>query len=115
MPQPMPQAPRISEQLNQLPTSSPESVSEISDMVISNELGIELEILAHENNQDPPVIPESFILSQPSSSQKTDLKSYEKKITVEPCAPTEDVGQDEVISSGKFEIISKKPFSSKIS
>ncbi|MBW0530108.1 hypothetical protein O181_069823 [Austropuccinia psidii MF-1] len=65
-------------------------------MVSSHELGIEVESLAHENNPDPPFLPES----QPSS--------YEKEKTVEPSAPTEDSGKDDIIFSGEWEIISKE-------
>ncbi|MBW0589399.1 hypothetical protein O181_129114 [Austropuccinia psidii MF-1] len=103
-------------------------------MVSSHELGIEVESLAHESNQDPPVLPEcehrfilnicslskpdtfviAFISAQPPSSQKPNFKSYEKEKTVEPCAPTEDAGQDDVIFSGEVEIISKEQFVSNI-
>ncbi|MBW0491164.1 hypothetical protein O181_030879 [Austropuccinia psidii MF-1] len=69
-------------------------------MVSSNEFGIELENLAHESNPDPLVLPESL----PPSSQKTNFKSHEKEKTVEPCAPTEDAGKDDVIFSGEVEI-----------
>ncbi|MBW0466227.1 hypothetical protein O181_005942 [Austropuccinia psidii MF-1] len=79
-------------------------------MVSSHELGIEVESQSHENNKDTPVLPES----QPPSSQKQNFKSYEKEKTVEPCAPTEDSGQDDVIFSGKVEIISKEQFVSNI-
>ncbi|MBW0460905.1 hypothetical protein O181_000620 [Austropuccinia psidii MF-1] len=79
--------------------SAPESGSEISDMVSSHELGIEVESQSHENNQDPPVLPES----QPQSSQKTNFKSYQKEKTVEPCSPTENDRQDDIIFSGKEE------------
>ncbi|MBW0589341.1 hypothetical protein O181_129056, partial [Austropuccinia psidii MF-1] len=58
MPQPLPQTPRDSTEFNELQTSAPESGSETSDMVSSHELGIEVEILAHESNPDPPVLPE---------------------------------------------------------
>ncbi|MBW0517184.1 hypothetical protein O181_056899 [Austropuccinia psidii MF-1] len=77
-------------------------------MVSSHELGIEVESLAHETNPDPPVLPESPKLSE------TKFKSYEKEKTFEPCAPTEDAGQDDVILSGEVEIISKEQFVSKI-
>ncbi|MBW0492307.1 hypothetical protein O181_032022 [Austropuccinia psidii MF-1] len=80
----------------------------------SRELGIEVESQSHEDNQDPPVLPESFISSQTSSSQKPNFKSYEKEKTVEPCAPTEDYGKDDLIFSGEVEIISKKQFVSNI-
>ncbi|MBW0510965.1 hypothetical protein O181_050680 [Austropuccinia psidii MF-1] len=79
-------------------------------MVSSNELGIEVENQSHDNNQDPPVHPES----QPPSSQKPNFKIYQKEKTVEPCSPTEDAGQDHIIFSGKVEIISKEPFVSNI-
>ncbi|MBW0460288.1 hypothetical protein O181_000003 [Austropuccinia psidii MF-1] len=102
----MQQAPRISTELNQLPTSALESGSEFSDMDSSNEIDIGVESLTHEKNQDPPVLTEcehkfilnifnlskpddfsiAFISAQPSSSQKPNLKSYEKEKTVEPCA-----------------------------
>ncbi|MBW0527551.1 hypothetical protein O181_067266 [Austropuccinia psidii MF-1] len=95
---------------NERPTSSPESGSEISDMASSGELGMEVESQSHEGNQDLPVLPEC----QPPSSQKTNFESYEKEKTVEPCAPTEDDGQNEVIFSGEVEIISKEQFVSKI-
>ncbi|MBW0542555.1 hypothetical protein O181_082270 [Austropuccinia psidii MF-1] len=75
-------------------------------MVSSYELGIEVESLALESNPDPPVFPES----QPPSSQKPNFESYEKENIVEPCAPTEDAGKDDVIFSGKVEIISKEQF-----
>ncbi|MBW0498266.1 hypothetical protein O181_037981 [Austropuccinia psidii MF-1] len=103
-------------------------------MVSSHELGIQVERLAHENNPDPPVLPEcehrfilnicnlskpdtfviAFISTQPPSSQKPNFKSYEKEKNVEPCAPTEDDGQDDVIFSGEVEIISKEQFVSNI-
>ncbi|MBW0572616.1 hypothetical protein O181_112331 [Austropuccinia psidii MF-1] len=54
----MAQTPGNSTEFNQLPTSAPESESEISDMESSCELGIEVESQSHENNQDPPVFPE---------------------------------------------------------
>ncbi|MBW0480066.1 hypothetical protein O181_019781 [Austropuccinia psidii MF-1] len=93
-----------------LRTSAPESGSEISDMVSSHELGIEVESQSHENNQDPPVLPES----QPPSSQKPNSKRYQKEKTVEPCSPTEDAGQDDVIFSRKVKILSKERFVSNI-
>ncbi|MBW0474689.1 hypothetical protein O181_014404 [Austropuccinia psidii MF-1] len=103
-------------------------------MVSSHELGIEVESLAHGGNPDPPVLLEcehrfilkicslskpdnfviAFISAQPPSSQKPNLKSYEKEKTVEPCAPTEDAGQDDVIFSGEVKIISKEQFVSNI-
>ncbi|MBW0541812.1 hypothetical protein O181_081527 [Austropuccinia psidii MF-1] len=101
MPQPLPRTPGNSTEFNELQTSAPESGSEISDMVSSHELGIEVESLAHE--------------TQPPSSHKTNFKSYEKEKTVEPCAPTEDAGQDDVIFSGEVKIISKEQFVSNIS
>ncbi|MBW0462662.1 hypothetical protein O181_002377 [Austropuccinia psidii MF-1] len=70
----MPQTPGNPTKFNKLQTSASGSGSEITDMVSSKELGIEVESLAHENNQDPPVLPES----QPPSSQKLNLKRYEK-------------------------------------
>ncbi|MBW0582887.1 hypothetical protein O181_122602, partial [Austropuccinia psidii MF-1] len=100
-----------STEFNEQPTSAPESGSEIADVASSCELGIEVESQSHEDNQDPPVLPEC----QPPSSQKLNFKSYEKEKTVEPCAPTEDDGQDDVIFSGEVEIISKEKFISKIS
>ncbi|MBW0586439.1 hypothetical protein O181_126154 [Austropuccinia psidii MF-1] len=79
-------------------------------MVSSRELGIEVESQSHEDNQDPPVLPDC----QPPSSQKPNFKSYEKENTVETCAPTEDEGQDDVVFSGELEIISKEQFLSNI-
>ncbi|MBW0464609.1 hypothetical protein O181_004324 [Austropuccinia psidii MF-1] len=104
-------------------------------MVSSHELGIEVESLSHESNPDPPGLPEcenrfilnicsfstpdtfviAFISVQPPSSQKPNFKSYEKEKTVEPCATTEDAGQDDIIFSGEVEIISKEQFVSNIS
>ncbi|MBW0532422.1 hypothetical protein O181_072137 [Austropuccinia psidii MF-1] len=130
----MPQNAGNSTEFNELQTSAPESGSEISHMVSSNELGIEVESLEHENNQHSPVNPEcenkfllhiwnlskldsffmSFIGAQPPSSQKLNLKSYEKEKTVKPCAETEDAGQDEIILSGEVDIISKEQFVSNI-
>ncbi|MBW0481313.1 hypothetical protein O181_021028 [Austropuccinia psidii MF-1] len=107
----MPQTPGNSSDLNKIQTSSPDSGSEISEIISSNELGLEVESLGHEINQDPPVLPES----QPPSSQKLNFKSHEKEKTVETCAPTEDAGKYDVIFSGKVEIISKEQFVSKIS
>ncbi|MBW0560364.1 hypothetical protein O181_100079 [Austropuccinia psidii MF-1] len=134
MPQLLSQTQGNSTELNELQTSAPESGSEISDMVNSHELGIEVESLAHESNPDPPVPLEcehrfilnicslskpdtfviAFISAQPSSSQKLNYKSYEKEKAVEPCAPTEDAAQDDVILSGEVEIISKEKFVSNI-
>ncbi|MBW0488763.1 hypothetical protein O181_028478 [Austropuccinia psidii MF-1] len=134
MPQPILQTPRISTELNQLSTSTPEIGSKFSYMNSGNELGIEVEILETENNLDPAVLPEcvpEFILNifmltktdsifiafnadQPSSSQKPNVKSYQKETTVDFCAPTEDVRQDEVIFSGKVEIISEEKYFLKI-
>ncbi|MBW0489572.1 hypothetical protein O181_029287 [Austropuccinia psidii MF-1] len=102
----MPRNPGNSTEFHEQTTSAPDSGSEISDMVSSHELGIEVEILEHENNKDAPVLPES----QPPSSQKPNFKSYQKEKTVEPCSPTEDAGQDDIIFSGKVEIISKEQF-----
>ncbi|MBW0564574.1 hypothetical protein O181_104289 [Austropuccinia psidii MF-1] len=106
----MAQTPGNSTEFNERPTSAPESGSEISDMASSRELEIEVESQSHEYNQDPPVLPDSFISAQPPSSQKLNFKSYEKEKTVEPCAPTED----DVIFSGEVEIISKEQFVSNI-
>ncbi|MBW0583957.1 hypothetical protein O181_123672 [Austropuccinia psidii MF-1] len=79
-------------------------------MFSSHALGIEVESQSHENNQDPQVLPES----QTPSSQKPNFKSYQKEKTVEPCSPTEDAGHDDLIFSGKVEIISKEEFVSNI-
>ncbi|MBW0486909.1 hypothetical protein O181_026624, partial [Austropuccinia psidii MF-1] len=54
----MAQTPGNSTEFNERPTSAPESGSEISDMASSRELGIEAESQSHEDNQDPPVLPE---------------------------------------------------------
>ncbi|MBW0518500.1 hypothetical protein O181_058215, partial [Austropuccinia psidii MF-1] len=54
----MPKTLGNSTEFNEQTTSAPESGSEISDMVSSHELGIEVESLAHEFNPDPPVLPE---------------------------------------------------------
>ncbi|MBW0561529.1 hypothetical protein O181_101244, partial [Austropuccinia psidii MF-1] len=54
----MAQTPGNSTEFNEGPTSAPESGSEISDMASSRELGIEVESQSHEDNQDPPVLPE---------------------------------------------------------
>ncbi|MBW0556892.1 hypothetical protein O181_096607 [Austropuccinia psidii MF-1] len=78
MPQPLPQTPGNSTEFNELQNLAPESESEISDLVSSHELGIEVESQAHESNPDPPVLPES----QTQSSQKPRSKSYEKEKTV---------------------------------
>ncbi|MBW0539022.1 hypothetical protein O181_078737 [Austropuccinia psidii MF-1] len=130
----MPKNPGNSTESNELKASAPESGSEISNMVSSHELGIEVEILAHESNPDPPVLPYcehqgilnicslpkpdtfviGFILAQPPSSQKLNFKSCEKENTVEPCAPTEDSGKDDIIFSGEVDIISKEKFVSNI-
>ncbi|MBW0470516.1 hypothetical protein O181_010231 [Austropuccinia psidii MF-1] len=129
--QPMPKTKGNSTELNKLPASSPESGSKISYMVISNQLGIEVESLSHENNQDPPVLPEfehkfifnicnlskpnsfliAFISDQPPSSPKQNLNIYGKEKTFEPCEQTEDAGQDDVFFSGKLGIMSKEDFS----
>ncbi|MBW0535628.1 hypothetical protein O181_075343 [Austropuccinia psidii MF-1] len=82
MPQPIPQSMRNSTEFNEIQSSAPESGSEISDMVGSNELGIKVESLLQENNEDPPVLPDS----QSPSSQKLNFKSYEKAKAVAPCA-----------------------------
>ncbi|MBW0471986.1 hypothetical protein O181_011701 [Austropuccinia psidii MF-1] len=103
MPQAIPQAPENSAEFNDLSISAADTGSEISDMVSSHELCIEVESLSHENNQDPPVRPDcdyrfllnicdlsnpnsffiAFISAQPPRSQKLDFKSYEKEKTVE--------------------------------
>ncbi|MBW0473161.1 hypothetical protein O181_012876 [Austropuccinia psidii MF-1] len=106
----MPQTPGNSTEFHGQRASSPKIGSEISDMVSSHKFGIEVESQSHENNQDPPVLPES----QPPSSQKLNFKSYEKEKTFKPCAPTGDAGQDDIIFSGKVEIISKEQFVSNI-
>ncbi|MBW0568276.1 hypothetical protein O181_107991, partial [Austropuccinia psidii MF-1] len=131
----MPQTLENSTEFHEQTTSAPESGIEISDMVSSHELGIKVEILAHESNPDPPVLPEcehrfilnlcslskpdtfviAFISAQPSSSQKPNFKSYENEKTVETCAPTEGAGKDDVIFSGEVEIISKEESVSNIS
>ncbi|MBW0571023.1 hypothetical protein O181_110738 [Austropuccinia psidii MF-1] len=72
-------------------------------MARSRELGIEVESQSHGDHQDPPVLPESH----PQSSQKPNFKSYDKEKTVEPCAPTEDAGKDDVIVRFDYETISK--------
>ncbi|MBW0491505.1 hypothetical protein O181_031220 [Austropuccinia psidii MF-1] len=131
MGQPLPQTLGKSTELNELQTSAPESGSEMSDMLISHELGIEVESLSHESN---PVLPEcqhrlilnicnlsktdtfviAFISAQPPSSQEPNFTSYEKETTVEPCAPTKEAGKDGVIFGGEVEIISKDKFVSNI-
>ncbi|MBW0570875.1 hypothetical protein O181_110590 [Austropuccinia psidii MF-1] len=123
-----------STEFNELQTSAPESRSEISDMVSSHDLGIKVEILEHESKPDPPVLPKCehrfilnicslskpdtfvirFISAQPPSSQKPNFKSCEKEKTVEPFAPTEYSGKDDIIFSGEVEIISKEKFVSNI-
>ncbi|MBW0482793.1 hypothetical protein O181_022508 [Austropuccinia psidii MF-1] len=134
MPQPLPQTLGNSTEFNERQSLTPESGIEIYDMVISHELGLEVESLAHESNPDPPVLPEcenrfilnirnlsktdtffiAFISAQPPSSQKQNFKSYEKENIVEPCALTDDAGQDDIIFSGEVEIISKEQFVSNI-
>ncbi|MBW0522138.1 hypothetical protein O181_061853 [Austropuccinia psidii MF-1] len=134
MTQPLPRTPGNSTEFNELQTSAPDSGSEISGMVSSHELGIEVESLAHESNPDPLVLPEcghrfilnifslskpdtfviAFISAHPPSSQKPNFKSYKKENTVEPCASTEGTGQYDVIFSGEVEIISKEQFVSNI-
>ncbi|MBW0464240.1 hypothetical protein O181_003955 [Austropuccinia psidii MF-1] len=94
MPQPMPQTLGNLTELNELPASGLESGSEISYMVSSNEVGMEVESLEHENNQNPPILLEcahklilnisnlskpddffiAFISAKPLSSQKPNLK-----------------------------------------
>ncbi|MBW0510576.1 hypothetical protein O181_050291 [Austropuccinia psidii MF-1] len=130
----MPQTLANSTEFHEKTTSAPESGSEISDIVSSHELGIEVESLAHESNPDPPVLLEcqhrfilnicslskpdtffiTFISAQPPSSQKPNFKSCEKEKTVKPSEPTEDAGQDDIILSGKVEIMSKEQFISNI-
>ncbi|MBW0554835.1 hypothetical protein O181_094550 [Austropuccinia psidii MF-1] len=100
----MPQTLGNSTEFHEQRASDPDSGSEISDMVSSHELGIEVESQSHENKQDPPVLPES----QPPSYQKPNFDSYQKEKTVEPCSPTEDAVQDDVIFNYKVEIISKE-------
>ncbi|MBW0471369.1 hypothetical protein O181_011084 [Austropuccinia psidii MF-1] len=134
MAQPLPQTLGNLTEFNELQTSAPESGSEISYMVSSHQLLIEVESLAHESNPDPPVLPDcerrsilnicnlskpdtfviAFIQAQPPSSQKPKFGSYEKEKTVEPCEPTEDAGQDNIILSWEVEIISKERFVSNI-
>ncbi|MBW0525096.1 hypothetical protein O181_064811 [Austropuccinia psidii MF-1] len=131
----MPQTLANSTEFHEQTASAPESGSEILDMVSSNELGIEVESLAHKSNPDPPAFPEcehrlilnvcslskpdtfviAFISAQPPSSQKPNFKSYEKEKTVEPCALTEDSGKDDIIFNGEVELISKEIFFSNIS
>ncbi|MBW0462564.1 hypothetical protein O181_002279 [Austropuccinia psidii MF-1] len=131
----MPQRLGNQTEFNELQTSAPDRGSEISDMVSSYELGIEVESLAHESNPDPPVPQEcehrfifnifsiskpdtfviAFISAQPPSSQKPKFKSYEKEKTVEPFAPTKDSQQDDIILSGEVEVISKEQFVTDIS
>ncbi|MBW0483129.1 hypothetical protein O181_022844 [Austropuccinia psidii MF-1] len=92
----MAQTPGNLTEFNKQQTSALESGSEISDMVISQELAIEVESLAHESNPDPPVLPKcehrfilnicslskpdtfviAFISAKPQSSQKPIFKSY---------------------------------------
>ncbi|MBW0576331.1 hypothetical protein O181_116046 [Austropuccinia psidii MF-1] len=135
IPQPLPQTPGNSTEFNEIQNSAPEGGSEISDMVSSHELGIEVESLAHESNPDPPVLQEcehrfilnicslskpdtfviAFISAQPPSSHKQNLKIYEQEKNVEPCAPIEDARQDDVIFSGEVQMISKEQFVSSIS
>ncbi|MBW0548700.1 hypothetical protein O181_088415 [Austropuccinia psidii MF-1] len=110
MPQAIPHTPENSTEFNEQRNSAPDSGSEISDIISSHEVGIEVESPAHESNPDIPVLPES----QPPSSQKPNFEIYQKDKTVEPCAPTEEAGQDDIIFSGKVEIISKEPFVSNI-
>ncbi|MBW0543172.1 hypothetical protein O181_082887 [Austropuccinia psidii MF-1] len=128
MPQPLPKTLGNSTEFNELPTSATESGSEISDMVSSHELCIEVESLAHGSNPEcedrfmlniynlskPDNFVIAFISAQPPSSKKPNFESYEKEKTVEPCAPTEDAGQDDIIFYGEVEIISKEQFVSNI-
>ncbi|MBW0478979.1 hypothetical protein O181_018694 [Austropuccinia psidii MF-1] len=103
---PKPQEIQLNSMNNQL---QPQRV-QVKSLIWPVKLGMEVESQSHEDNQDPPVLPEC----QPPSSQKPIFKSYEKEKTVEPCAPTEDDGQDDVIFSGEVEIISKEQFVSNI-
>ncbi|MBW0532547.1 hypothetical protein O181_072262 [Austropuccinia psidii MF-1] len=99
MPPPLCRTPGNSTELNELQTSALESGSEIYDMVIIHELGIEVGSLAHESNPDPQVLPKcelrfilnicslskpdtfvvTFFSAQPQSSQKPNFKSHEKE------------------------------------
>ncbi|MBW0585491.1 hypothetical protein O181_125206, partial [Austropuccinia psidii MF-1] len=54
----MAQTPGNSTEFNEIPTSAPESGSEISNIVSSSELAIEVESQSHEDNKDPPILPE---------------------------------------------------------
>ncbi|MBW0468798.1 hypothetical protein O181_008513 [Austropuccinia psidii MF-1] len=54
----MPQTRGNSTELHEQRASALESGNEISDIVSSNELGIEVESHSRENNQYPPVLPE---------------------------------------------------------
>ncbi|MBW0523375.1 hypothetical protein O181_063090 [Austropuccinia psidii MF-1] len=98
MPQEMPKTLVNSPGFNEQRPSAPDSGSEISDMVSSHELGFEVESQSHET----------------SKLSKSNLKSYEKENTVEPCAPTGDAGQNDIIFSGEIEIESKEEFFSSI-
>ncbi|MBW0468896.1 hypothetical protein O181_008611 [Austropuccinia psidii MF-1] len=113
MPQPIPQTLVNSTEFNELQASAPESGSEISDMVSSHELGIEVKSLAHESNPYPPVLQEyehrfilnifslskpvtfviAFLLAQPPRSQKTNFKIYEKEKTVNLVQPQKMMGK----------------------
>ncbi|MBW0516448.1 hypothetical protein O181_056163 [Austropuccinia psidii MF-1] len=103
MPQAMPPTLGNSTEFNELSTSAPESGSEISDMVSSHELGMEVESLSHENNEYSTVLPEfehklilnicnlsnpdsffiGFISAQPPSSQKPNFQRYWKEKTAD--------------------------------
>ncbi|MBW0525495.1 hypothetical protein O181_065210 [Austropuccinia psidii MF-1] len=89
-------------------TSAPESGSEISDIVSSHELGIEVEIQSHENNQDPPVLPESSKLSKTYFYDLSDGKDCGTLLTNRRCWARSLNIQWQV------EIISKEQFVSNI-
>ncbi|MBW0581684.1 hypothetical protein O181_121399 [Austropuccinia psidii MF-1] len=73
----MAKTPGNSTKFNKLPTSAPESGSEMSDMASSRELGIEVESQSHKDNQDPPVLPECEYASilNISNFSKSDIVS----------------------------------------
>ncbi|MBW0489263.1 hypothetical protein O181_028978 [Austropuccinia psidii MF-1] len=95
----MPQTLGNSTELHEQTPSAPESGSEISGMVSSRELGIEVESLAHESNPDPPVLPECKGLGKRpniNATKKTNKKHHTFEATKDPWDHGDDMINVEV-------------------
>ncbi|MBW0576065.1 hypothetical protein O181_115780 [Austropuccinia psidii MF-1] len=99
----MPQTLASSTELHEKTASAPKSGSEISDMVSSHELDLEVESLAHESNPDPPFLPECKGLGKRPNIHAT-KKTKKKRCTFEARKDSQDQGDKMInVEVGKID------------